>query len=67
MCWFFVRQKHWCEVLAKLLAKNFRRIIEDKQINPFDAIKLEDAIEQLRRTVNELNQKKKEMKISFIL
>jgi DNA polymerase theta len=48
----FCSTKHWCEVLAKLLAKNFQRIIEDKQINPFDIKKLEDVIEQLRRTVN---------------
>jgi len=48
----FCSTKHWCEILAKLLAKNFRKIIEDKQINPFDIIKLEDVIEQLRRTVN---------------
>jgi DNA polymerase theta len=54
----FCSTKHWCEVLAKLLAKNFRRIIEDKQINPFDAIKLDDVIEQLRRTVNKSKRKK---------
>ena len=47
----FCSTKHWCEVLAKLLAKNFRKIMEDKQINPFDQSKLEDVIEQLRRTV----------------
>ncbi|CAF4146574.1 unnamed protein product, partial [Adineta steineri] len=46
----FCSTKHWCEVLAKLLAKNFQCIINDKQINPFDKIKLEDVIEQLRRT-----------------
>ncbi|CAF4015864.1 unnamed protein product [Rotaria sp. Silwood2] len=46
----FCSTKHWCEVLAKLLAKNFRRIMDDKQINPLDKIKLEDVIEQLRRT-----------------
>ncbi|CAF1182543.1 unnamed protein product [Rotaria sordida] len=46
----FYSTKHWCEVLAKLLAKNFHRIIDDKQINPFDRTKLEDVIEQLRRT-----------------
>ncbi len=48
----FCSTKHWCEVLAKLLAKNFRRIMDDKQINPLDNIKLDDVIEQLRRTVN---------------
>ena len=48
----FCPTKHWCEVLSKLLAKNFQRIIEDKQINPFDSRKLADVIEQLRRTVN---------------
>ena len=47
----FCATKHWCEVLAKLLAKNFRRIVEDKSVNPFDAAKLDDVIEQLRRTV----------------
>ncbi|CAF0891418.1 unnamed protein product [Rotaria sordida] len=46
----FCSTKHWCEVLAKLLAKNFHRIIDNKQINPFDKTKLEDIIEQLRRT-----------------
>ncbi|CAF1107116.1 unnamed protein product [Rotaria sp. Silwood1] len=46
----FCSTKHWCEVLAKLLAKNFYQIIHDKQINPLDKIKLEDIIEQLRRT-----------------
>ncbi|CAF0888053.1 unnamed protein product [Adineta ricciae] len=46
----FCATKHWCEVLAKLLAKNFRCIMEDKQINAFDAAKLEDVLEQLRRT-----------------
>jgi len=53
----FCSTKHWCEVLAKLLAKNFQRIIEDKQINPFDIKKLEDVIEQLRRTVNKIKKK----------
>jgi DNA polymerase theta len=52
----FCSTKHWCEVLAKLLAKNFRRIMDDKQINPFDKIKLEDMIEQLRRTVNQMRK-----------
>ena len=52
----FCSTKHWCEVLGKLLAKNFRRIMEDKQINPLDEIKLEDVIEQLRRTVNKLKR-----------
>ncbi|CAF2131488.1 unnamed protein product [Rotaria magnacalcarata] len=46
----FCSTKHWCEILGKLLAKNFRRIMDDKQINPFDNAKLEDVIEQLRRT-----------------
>ena len=49
----FCSTKHWCEVLAKLLAKNFRRLIDDKQIQPLDTIKLNDVIEQLRRTVSE--------------
>lgn len=53
----FCSTKHWCEVLAKLLAKNFRRIMEDKQINPFDSIKLDDVIEQLRRTVSILDRR----------
>ena len=52
----FCSTKHWCEVLAKLLAKNFRRIIEEKQIYPFDKHKLNDVIEQLRRTVREFHQ-----------
>jgi DNA polymerase theta len=47
----FCSTKHWCEVLAKLLSKNFRRLIADKSIQPFDTIKLDDIIEQLRRTV----------------
>ena len=54
----FCSTKHWCEVLAKLLAKNFRQIIEDKQINPFDRMKLDDVIEQLRRTVNKLERER---------
>ncbi len=53
----FCSTKHWCEVLAKLLAKNFRRIMADKQINPFDKVKLDDVIEQLRRTVNHLRER----------
>jgi DNA polymerase theta len=52
----FCSTKHWCEVLAKLLAKNFRRIMEDKQINPFDTVKLDDVMEQLRRTVSRLKR-----------
>lgn len=47
----FCSTKHWCEVLAKLLAKNFRKIIEEQGIGPFDRDKLEDVVEQLRRTV----------------
>lgn len=57
----FCSTKHWCEVLAKLLAKNFRRIMDDKQINPFDNTKLEDVIEQLRRTVS-----RRRLKTSFL-
>ena len=53
----FCSTKHWCEVLAKLLAKNFRRIIEDKGIHPFDQNKLQDVIEQLRRTVRASKRK----------
>lgn len=56
----FCSTKHWCEVLAKLLAKNFRKIMLDKQINPFDTKKLDDVIEQLRRTVNQSRTKKQE-------
>jgi len=51
----FCSTKHWCEVLAKLLAKNFRTILRDKSIQPFDQVKLDEVIEQLRRTVD-LNQ-----------
>ena len=48
----FCSTKHWCEVLAKLLAKNFRRISEEKGVEPFEREKLGDVIEQLKRTVN---------------
>lgn len=46
----FCSTKHWCEVLAKLLAKNFRRIIDEKGVEPFDREKLDDVIEQFKRT-----------------
>lgn len=65
----FCSTKHWCEVLAKLLAKNFRKIIQDKQINPFDELKLQDIIEQLRRTVSSIEKKltkKEEVKILIV-
>lgn len=54
----FCSTKHWCEVLAKLLAKNFRKIMNDKGIQPFDQNKLQDVVEQLRRTVGLLMRKR---------
>jgi DNA polymerase theta len=61
----FCSTKHWCEVLAKLLAKNFRRIMDDKSVEPLDQTKLDDVIEQLRRTVSHFHREGSTVNRSF--